>query len=233
MPLSSLNYLTALAVWLFLPLIAFLAILYKIVPERLTVWLALASIATAQNIFYGQGAFLIAVLLGGGLLLLDDYPVLAGVLFSLVVSYKPHLGLLLPVALLAGGHWRALGRLAMAAAALAAVSAWALGLETWLAYWHDLPVMRAQLAEANLWDRMPTIYGSIRLWGIDAGPALLGQISVSVAVLAGVFWVWRRRASPPLRAAVLILGTLLVTPHALNYDLTLILLPIAGCPGRV
>ena len=233
LPLSSLNYLAALAVWLFIPLAALLAILYKIVPDRLTVWLALASIATAQNLFYGQGAFLIAVLLGGGLLLLDDYPVLAGMLFSLVLNYKPHLGLLLPVALLAGRHWRALGALAAAAAALVVASAWVLGPETWLAFWHDLPVMRAQLAEANLWDRMPTVFGSLRLWGSGAGPALLWQIIVSVAVLAGVFWVWRRRASLPLRAAVLVLGTLLVTPHALNYDLTLFCCPLPGWPGRV
>ena len=232
LPFSSLNYLAALAVWLFIPLAALLAILYKIIPDRLTVWLALAAISTVQNLFYGQGAFLVAALLGGGLLLVDDRPVLAGLLFCLVLNYKPHLGLLLPVALLAGRQWRALGALAAATAVLVLASAWVLGPETWLAYWHDLPLMRAQLADANLWDRMPTVYGSIRLWGAGAGPALLVQIIVSAAVLAGVYWVWRRRASLPLRAAVLVLGTLLATPHALNYDLTLILLPIAWVAGE-
>ena len=135
---------------------ALLAILYKIVPDRLTVWLALASIATAENLFYGQGAFLIAVLLGGGLLLVDDYPVLAGVLFSLVLNYKPHLGLLLPVALLAGaigGPWAPWRpprrpwprqRLGLGAGHLAGLLA-------------RYPFDGAQLAEANLWDRMPTV----------------------------------------------------------------------------
>ncbi len=85
--------------------------MYKIVPDRLTVWLALASIATAENLFYGQGAFLIALLLGGGLLLVDRHPFLAGLLFSLLINYKPHLGLLIPVALLAGRRWQALGAL--------------------------------------------------------------------------------------------------------------------------
>jgi hypothetical protein len=231
LPLASLNYLAALALWLFLPLAALLAILYKIAPDRLTVWLALAAISTAQNLFYGQGAFLIAVLLGGGLLLVDDYPILAGLLFSLILNYKPHLGLLLPVALAAGRHWRALAALAAACLVLVLASIWVLGTGTWLAYWQDLSLMRTQLAEANLWDRMPTVYGSLRLWGVAAGPALLLQLIASVAVLAGVFWVWRRRASLPLRASVLILGTLLATPHALNYDLTLILLPIAWVAG--
>ena len=227
LPVSFLNYFVSLAIWLFLPLAALLLILNKIFPDRLTVWLALASIATAQNLFYGQGAALVGALLGGGLLLLEGWPVLGGVWLGLVINYKPHLGLLLLVALLAGRHWRGLWAEAAATAALALASLWVFGLSTWLAFFQDVHLMRAQLTDAHLWDRMPTVFGAVRLGGGSGGLALTLQIFVALLVAAGVYWVWRGRASLPLRAAVLVVGTLLVTPHALNYDLTLLLLPMA------
>lgn len=227
LPVSFINYFVSLAAWLFIPLAALLLILYKIFPDRLAIWLSLASIATAQNLFYGQGAFLIGSLLGGGLLLLTGWPVLGGILLGLLINYKPHLGLLIPVALIAGRQWRPLWALAAATAALALASAWVFGFSTWLAFFKDMQLMRAQLGSAGLWDRMPTVFGAVRLAGGGAGLAMALQIIVALLVMAGVYWMWRGRASLPLRASVLVVGTLLVTPHAINYDLTLLLLPIA------
>ena len=226
-PIASLPYLVALAVWLFIPLIAFLALLYRIYPDRLTIWLALASIATAQNLFYGQGAFLVGFLLGGGLLWLDDSPLLAGLFWGLLANYKPHLALLIPLALLAERRWRALGAFAGASAALILVSAWVLGPDAWLAFWRDLPGARLELGEASLWDRMPTVFAAVRLGGGGGPLALAVQLLTALAAAVGVYWVWRGPASLPLRAAVLVLGTLLLTPYAFNYDLTLLLLPLA------
>jgi alpha-1,2-mannosyltransferase len=227
LPISSLNYLAALAVWLFIPLVAFLALLYRIFPDRLTIWLALASIATAQNLFYGQGAFLIGVLLGGGLLLVDRHPFLGGLLFSLLINYKPHLGMLIPLALMAGRRWRALGAFAAASAALVLLSAWFLGADTWLAFGHDLSAARLELGEAALWDRMPTVFGAVRFWGRGAPLAVTMQILTALAAAGGVYWLWRSPASLALRGSVLVLGTLLLTPYAFNYDLTLLLLALA------
>lgn len=227
LPLSAINYLAALAAWLCIPLAAFLVILYGIYPDRLTLWLSLASIATAQNLFYGQGAFLVGALLGGGLLLVDRRPLLAGILLGLVINYKPHLGALILVAFMAGGHWRALTSLAVTCALLILASLWVFGLPTWLAFWHDLPEMRAHLADADLWGRFPTVFCGVRLLGGGPGLAMALQLLTGLGVVAGVYWVWRRRASLPLRASVLVVGTLLVTPYVLNYDLTLLLLPLA------
>jgi alpha-1,2-mannosyltransferase len=227
LPLSALNYLAALAVWLFIPLTAFLLILYGIYPDRLTIWLSLASMGTVQNLCYGQGAFLVGALLGGGLLLVDRRPLLAGILFGLVINYKPHLVALILVAFLAGGHWRALTSLAATCAILTLASLGVFGLPTWLAFWHDLPVMRAHLGEADLWGRFPTVFCGVRLLGGGPGLAMALQLLTGLGAVAGVYWVWRRRASLPLRASVLVVGTFLVTPYVLNYDLTLLLLPMA------
>ena len=44
-------------------------------------------------------------LLGGALVSLDRRPLIAGILFGLM-AYKPQFGLMIPIALAAGGYWR-------------------------------------------------------------------------------------------------------------------------------
>ena len=227
MPLASLNYFLALALWLGLSLGGLLFILYRIFPDRLTIWLALASIATADNLYFGQGAFLIAIFMGSGLLLLDSHPLLAGALFGLLLNYKPHLAILIFLALLAGRRWRVMGALITTGAALVMISSWVLGLQTWLAFWKDLSFMRLQLGDANLWDRMPTVFAAIRLLGGSERLAQSLQVLTALGAALSVYWVWSNHASFPIRGAVLVAGSLLVTPHACNYDLTLLLLPLA------
>ena len=67
--------------------------------------LALAFPAVLVNLGHGQNGFLTAALLGGALVVLDRRPIVAGILFGLLV-YKPQFGLMIPLALVAGGHWR-------------------------------------------------------------------------------------------------------------------------------
>jgi len=63
--------------------------------------LALAFPGTFQNFIQGQNGFLSAALLGGGLVILERFPLTGGMLLG-ALSYKPHLAALIPVALLAG-----------------------------------------------------------------------------------------------------------------------------------
>jgi len=53
----------------------------------------------------GQNALMTAALFGGATLLVERRPIVAGVLFG-ALCYKPHLALLVPVALAAGRHYR-------------------------------------------------------------------------------------------------------------------------------
>jgi hypothetical protein len=99
-PLAFLPYLASLDLWLAATLAAFLTVLRRIAPHPMTLWLALAFPGTFQNFFNGQNGFLTIALLGGGLYLLDQSPWAAGCLLGLV-SYKPHLFVLVPVALIA------------------------------------------------------------------------------------------------------------------------------------
>jgi hypothetical protein len=54
-PLAFLPYLVSLVLWLTATLTAFLAVLRRIAPHPLTLWLALAFPGTFQNFFHGLG----------------------------------------------------------------------------------------------------------------------------------------------------------------------------------
>ena len=103
--LALLPYLGALIAWQGLTLPLYLAVMRSIAREKGAVLLALAFPAVYMNLTHGQNGFLTAALIGGGLLLLDRRPWLAGVLIGLL-AYKPQWGVLLPLALLAEGRWK-------------------------------------------------------------------------------------------------------------------------------
>jgi len=107
LPLALVPYLWALAAWSLATLGAYLSVLRKIAPWKETVWLALAFPGTWINLVNGQNGFLTAALLGGGLLYLEEQPVLAGFLFGLLVI-KPQLGILVPLVLVVTRQWRCL-----------------------------------------------------------------------------------------------------------------------------
>src|SRR5205807_1394348 len=108
-------------------LLFYLAIARRILNDDSTtaVLVLLAFPMAFWNIGLGQNAFLTAGLFGMATLLIDRRPIVAGLLFGLL-CYKPHFGLLIPVALAAAMlvfivWWRKLS-LPLRAAALAAAT---------------------------------------------------------------------------------------------------------------
>ena len=227
LPLSLLPYFLALAAWLAVTMGLYLLVLYCIAPHPLTLLWSLAFFGTFENFYFGQNGFLSAAFIGGGLLLLDSSPFLGGALLGLL-SYKPHLAALIPLALLAGRRWRALAGAAVAAACLALVSLWAFPLEMWALFLHGIPHTMDRLYGQALWFyKMPTVFAAVRLAGGGVPAAWFGQGLAMAAAVILVVWLWRVPASPAERAAGLIMGILLFSPHIWYYDLPLLAVPLA------
>jgi Glycosyltransferase family 87 len=161
-------------------------------------------------------------MLAGGIALVDRRPILAGVLFG-PLTYKPHLGLLIPVALIAGGYWRTFIVAAVTAVVFALASGWVLGWDAWASFLANAHIHRG-LLEANpgMWPRMPTVYLAGRWLGVLSPFAYALQTISALAAATAVFVVWRRSAPLPVRASALIAGTFLATPYAWDYDLVVI-----------
>jgi hypothetical protein len=182
----------------------------------------------------GQNAFLTAALLGGATMLIDRRPLIAGLLFGLC-CYKPHFGLLVPLALLAGGRWRAIAAAGVTVAAICAATVGLFGVATWQAY---LPGF---LASGSIYGSgrvsfvgLISWFGAARLAGLPPGPALWLQCAASLAAAAIVGWTWWRGAPRAVRGAALLAGTMTALPVVLLYDqmITLVALTWLAREGR-
>lgn len=226
-PLALLPYLSSLAAWLAAALAASIAVVRRLAPVPQTLLLFLAFPATWLNLMQGQTGFLTMALFGGAVLLLENRPVAAGILFGLL-SCKPHLGLLVPLALLCGRQWTVFAAASITTLVFGAASALALGPDVWLAFWRNMPLLSDILEQGGVpWDKMVSLFTAMRLLGLGAVPAYVLQGTLALVVATGVAWAWSRAIPPRLAAAVLVSGALVATPYVFDYDLVLLAVPIA------
>ncbi len=228
LPLSLLPYSGALIVWTLLGVAAYLTVMWKIAPRRDVLWVALAFPGALLTILDGQNGLVTVALFGGGLLLLERRPWVAGALFGLL-SYKPQFGILLPLVFVAARQWRAATGAALVVAAFAGLSAALFGMQTWRAFLDSMPVTtHLMLEQGDIgFGKMQSIFGAARLWGASVAVSYAMQAVVSVLAAGAVLWVWLKPGGYPVKAAALAAGTLLVTPYVVDYDLVLLALPIA------
>ncbi len=176
---------------------------------------ALIAPATGIALISGQSGFLSGALMLGGLRLAQSRPIVAGVLFGLL-TYKPQLGVLVPIALIAAGLWRSIAAAGATLLVCVAVSSAAFGTNIWPVWFAS---MLAYSGHFNPVDYlMPTIAANARMAGAPAPVALALQAGAAVAV-AVVVWRAFRAGVSPRAGALLVVGTFLATPHAFNYDL--------------
>jgi len=169
----------------------------------------------------GQNGLAAAALLFFAATRAGPRPMLAG-LAAGVLAMKPHLGVLLPLAWAAGGHWRALGWGAAASVGLALLAAALFGPETW-ALFADRLAATGEAAAAGFYPygKMATPFAAARAVGAPGFPAFALQGLFCLAAAWAVFTAWRRPAPIETKAAVLLAAALFVPPYAYLYVLPL------------
>lgn len=219
--LALLPYKLALAAWQLATLLPAIWLVTRIVPGRRTCLVAAGAPVVLVCLGHGHNGFLTAALFGGGLLLLDRRPWLAGLLLGCLI-YKPQFGLAVPVLLLAGGHWRAATAAAFAALALVFLTLVLWGWPVWQAFLDSLPLTRAVVIEAGStgWYKIQTAFGAVRAAGGSIPLAYAAQTVVTCAALLAVL-VASRGAQASVRNAIVLIAALLSTPYALDYDYTI------------
>jgi alpha-1,2-mannosyltransferase len=218
--LALLPYLGALAMWQLSTLALYLISIRAILP-RSEIWLAaLAFPAVLINIAHGHNGFLTAALIGGGLYLLDRKPIIAGILFGLLI-YKPQFGVLIPLALAAGGYWRAFIAAGVTVLVLCAATYFAFGIGVWEAFRESMTFTREIVLEKGEtgFHKIQSVFSAVRLLGGPVTLAYAAQAIVFAAIATCIILLWRSRAALPLKAAALIAGSMLATPYLLDYDL--------------
>ncbi|HEX9590841.1 MAG TPA: glycosyltransferase family 87 protein [Bradyrhizobium sp.] len=217
---AAVPYAWGLAIWLAASLAAYLAAMRAILPRPGTLLIATAFPAVFVNIGHGQNGFLTAALLGGALHWLDRRPWLAGVLIGLL-AYKPQFGVLIPVALLAGGRWSSIAAAAATVATLLAVSFVTLGGDVWHAFADSMTFTQTVVLEQGStgWEKIQSVFSAVRMWGAGVQLAYAVQIALALMLATSLGWLWQSDAAFELKASALATASLLATPYVLDYDL--------------
>ena len=221
--LARLPYLEAFLVFEGASLALYLIVARRILQE--TGWAALVPLLAFPAVFWtlglGQNSFLTAALFGAGLLCVDRRPILAGLLFG-ALCYKPHFGVLVPVALIAGRRWRALAAAVVSVTAFCALSLILFGWGTWHGFLAGAALSHTTYESGKVsFGGFVTPFGATLLLGGTASAAYAVQAAVTLIAGLLVGYVWRSGRPLAIRAATLAAATLVAIPVALVYDLML------------
>lgn len=220
--LAMLPYLYSMLVWTLGTLAAFGAALYAISRRRGDFLMLLGAPALWLNFYIGQNGALTGALLGLGLVALPTRPVVAGIFLGLL-SYKPHLGLLLPIALAAGGYWRTFMACAATVVALVVAATLAFGVDPWVALPEQMSRVFALVKSAADIEKIQTLFGFSRAIGLNVPAAMSLQVALAVSLAIAVGWVWLRRdVDYDLKAALLAAAMTLTSPYQFVYDLVML-----------
>jgi arabinofuranan 3-O-arabinosyltransferase len=232
LPLALTGFGAGAALWLLLGYGLNAALLAPGLGWRWAALAAFAAPASLMNAMSGQNGAFSAALFAGGIALLDRRPWLAGALFG-ALCFKPHLGVLVPLALAAGGYGRAFAGAALSALVLCGICVLFFGPGIWPAFLHNAPINVTILETgAGFWPRMPTPFAAVMQAGGAPRTAYGAQILSAIAAAAITGMVWRSTAPLRVKGAVLILATFLTTPYAWDYDLLAVTFAVAWLVGE-
>jgi hypothetical protein len=219
LPLGILPYYVAYLLWtLGTGFLYFVASLDKQL-RRYADFLIIFAPATITCFVTGQTSLLSSALIVGGFRLVTARPILSGTLFGLA-SFKPQLGLLIPIALISAQLWRTVAAACVTILVLVVASGVAFGWSIWPLWFVKLLPHADWVMDVK--DRLnPTITSSLTSIGIDLTVAR--SVQACVAVVVGVIiWICFRHGVTLLAIAALLVGTFLATPYAIVYDMPLV-----------
>lgn len=207
---ASMAGLTALALWL----------LARAGLPWLVIALGVLSPAGLWAIYLGQfGVFGAAVLLAG-LAGARTRPRRSGGLLALL-CLKPQYGLLVPVVLLAGRNWSALGAFAITAVGIVGAALFCFGPLAFADYFESGRLAMRALLEAPFGPGYEmhgiSVFWMLRSFGAGLAPAYAGQIISAALAVGAAWWLWRRAAERTI--ALILCLNLLVSPYGFTDDL--------------
>lgn len=231
-PLKSLPYSAAIAVWYAAQLALWLWVMNrKDVRALWPHWSAQKYYLAKSFVFAlpfilntvlsGQIGLLLAALFILGLGLLKEKPFAAGLVFSLL-AVKPQLLPAVGILLLFGRHGSALFSYLAGVAALVILSTAIWGMGVWQDYNAALALHTQMMSlpqiPAAFQMQLISVYGGLKLLGVETAAAFLAQAAVAVAALAALAW---RAYKAPLAAstlALMLVSVYLTSFYVLAYD---------------
>lgn len=221
LPFGMAPFSIAFAGWIAITAVLYIASARRLIETRF----ALSQAAAAANFIVGQNGFLTSAIFIRGTTLLQSRPLVGGAILGLL-SLKPQLALLLPVALLAGREWRAIAGGILCSLLLAALALLVMGTGPYQGFLSMIGHFSDWLSAGRWrWGEIASVYAALRFFGVQQSLALGIHVSVAifVAVVTGHAWASRSDRRIPILAA----ATLLASPYVFTYDALLLVMPMA------
>lgn len=184
-------------------------------------WLKASLIAVSgggalYSVWWTQNGFLTAALMTAGLVLLRTRPILAGVFFGLL-TIKPQLGFLVPVALLFSGSWATAGSALATFLMLGIIAEAVLGAGIWETFLSSALRATDFIESGALVYKQQSVFAIARIFYTVEVAWLVHSVLV-IAVVAMIAWMWSTHSSHWTRSSALVSASLLVTPYLYPYD---------------
>ena len=227
LPLALVPYLPSLGLWLGATgAVGAAGLSRRLITDRTAVLALGAFPAVFSNLGHGQNAFLTTGLFAFAVLSAERRPIAAGLALSVLVV-KPHLALVLPLALLVTGRWKMIAAAAVGVISLLALSYGVFGAEAWRGFFSVNALARAALEQRLVGDeKMQSAFAAVRLIGGGVALAWAAQAVVSLGACAALVVGLRRTRDVEAQGALCACAALLASPFLLDYDLMLAALPL-------
>lgn len=230
-PIGLLNYIPAFVLWMVATFLLLAAVLRKIGLSWREVAIIVGAPGSILVMDTGQISFLTTALFVGAVFFAGTRPILAGVLAGLL-TIKPQLGLLIPIAFIAAGCWRAFSVAAIVALLMSVAATLSFGIDGWVTFYDSV---------TRIYDDYTADYGStpplhmttfmsqFLLLGVSEQVASVLHMLMSLIIVMIVAKIWRWGGASVSSAGVICAGALLITPYAYSYELVL----LSGTAGAI
>ena len=168
----------------------------RVAPLRFAFAIAPANV----NFMIGQSGFLICGIFILGLTLISSAPLIGGAVLGLMIL-KPQLGLLLPVAMLAGREWRVIAGAVVSSTIFLLLGLLMFGLQAYEAFWSILPHYVGFLRDSRLpWYQIASPFALARYAGLPQAVALSIHVIVALTATAVTARAWWRSSTSEFRS---------------------------------
>jgi hypothetical protein len=216
------SYQAGFIAWTIVSMALYFLVVRKLFPRA--PWLATLFPPVLVCITSGQNGLITASLFLTAMMVLDRRPVIAGALIGALVI-KPQLAVLIPIALIAGGRWRAFMSAAISSLGLLIMTELVLP-GTLVAFLEGAQHNLSAPNEVAVRMRH-SVHSAVLVLEAEPVVAMAAQAVSSITMAIVVWWTWRRDLDTMTKAAVLMAATPLATWYILDYDLVFLALPIA------
>jgi hypothetical protein len=220
-PLAFLPLGMAYSVFTAVTLVAYLATLKATSGRNFTLLLFLLFPAITITMVCGQNGFLTGTLIGLAALGLQRRSPLAGLPLGLMII-KPHLAVAFAVYTLLSRNWGAALVAVLTILATFALATLLLGTDVWAAFLGGIQEAKGYL-EQGLYPlhRMVSPYAVLRSFGASAVAGMALQLVSAAFSLLVIILAWRRGFSVRQTLGLTAVASLLISPYAYDYDLTI------------